>query len=590
MWTLVQTVAGDDGVRRQYWLCAGRTYIVGRKEGECDLLVDSDRSLSRAHAEINVTDHADVRDLLSRPQVKVKDTSTYGTFVDGEAVQQKTVAVVPEGGELQFGVFKSIFKLVWMPIVACLSKTSAATKTKLRKSLLDVGGHITLSLKDATHVITDTVNATLICFGALAKSIPIVTCEWVEQLAARPSLRTPPPAVSLFVPGAAAAWGALRAPEPSLAFSGDLFLVNPLRKALFKDRFFVFLEQACFGATHELLSSCSGMSFDESEAALVGDRLARDAFFIRHRCHYVVASTLDFPPAGSGTDSDALIDLKYKVVVLQKMGFTVVEQPALVSAILWANAAALDRVHFPSRNRQAQPQQQQQQQPPSAAPRGNVARQASALTQGRSDVTRLESTLAGGDTQLPNYGTDLLGSLEAVEAAGGGGGGGVPHGFGGLHGISAKGSTLGAPQHTGLLAAASAAASDLRAAAAAAAPSAVGPPPRQPVEDFRTASKKRSFRKSFRAEAEAEAAEPGAKRGRREAADEAPADDDAMEGVVEAADANGGGGAGEEEGDESSSGEEQQSLGSGWRRGRGRSRRRKVCGGFIFWFFFWCNA
>jgi hypothetical protein len=63
-----------------FWLNPG-TYTVGRKEGQCDVDVPEDTSISRIHAEIKVPSTEELR---QSPYITVTDKSKFGTYVNSE--------------------------------------------------------------------------------------------------------------------------------------------------------------------------------------------------------------------------------------------------------------------------------------------------------------------------------------------------------------------------------------------------------------------------------------------------------------------------------------------------------------------------
>ena len=403
MWTLIQTVANEDGTKLQFWLCAGRSYLVGRKEGECDLFIENDRSISRSHATVVVSAHPSLKDVTQRPTVSITDTSTYGTVISGKQAEKSTAHSLCSEQEVQFGVFRSVFALQWVDVTLCLSKTSSETKKKLRSDVLSVGAHITMSLDNATHVVTDTIMPMFICFGALAKGIPIVSPGWVASLAERGSPKTPPPDPAHYIPPAAEIWADIPPPAPKCEYSPELFRVNNLRRSLFAKRFFVFLEETCYAANKDLLHLCGATAFNESTADLVDSKAAREAFFIRHRGHYLIVSALPNARTQAGALNDEEIALKYKVGIAERLGFTPVEQSSIIAAVLWAATDAFKAVRFPTKMVQEEVQ----------------SVHSVGLTQNRSSLTRIGtfgSELQGSPSrdEPPNSvrEDDLIGTIE----------------------------------------------------------------------------------------------------------------------------------------------------------------------------------
>jgi len=85
IWLLEAKAFPDDtrseaATSSRFWLYPG-TYIVGRKEGQCDVDVPEDPSISRIHAEIKVPSTDAVQ---QSPYITVTDKSKFGTFVSSE--------------------------------------------------------------------------------------------------------------------------------------------------------------------------------------------------------------------------------------------------------------------------------------------------------------------------------------------------------------------------------------------------------------------------------------------------------------------------------------------------------------------------
>ena len=327
MWLLYRR--GEDSDIR-YWLCAGTKYVVGRKEGECDLLVQNDRSISRAHADVLVEDEYDVHNLKSRPDLTIKDTSRYGTKVNGTALTKKVTKVV-EGDEIQFGVFGSIFKLQWIPITICLTKTSPETKTQLQRDIITVGGHITVVISECTHLVSDVVYPSTVVVSGLALGIPLVTFEWLAALASRRAASDAVPQPSLFIPPPSPVWME-NFPEcfPENMITGSVFDQNVLRIDIYKDMCFVFLTKESYTKHCEIITHCKGTPMNASnEAAELTTAKGRIGFLVRHQKSIIVS------PPDNNTG------------VLRKMGFRPVKETDLTKYILLGNCSPLKSIKKP---------------------------------------------------------------------------------------------------------------------------------------------------------------------------------------------------------------------------------------------------
>ncbi|KAM6282430.1 nibrin isoform 2-T3 [Porphyrio hochstetteri] len=103
MWKLVPAA----GKGEPYRLLSGTEYVVGRKN--CAILIQDDQSISRSHAVLTVS-HPETTpsQSLSVPVLTVKDTSKYGTFVNGSKLNGSSVSL-QSGDRINFGVFESKF-------------------------------------------------------------------------------------------------------------------------------------------------------------------------------------------------------------------------------------------------------------------------------------------------------------------------------------------------------------------------------------------------------------------------------------------------------------------------------------------------
>ncbi|RXN05434.1 protein FAM189B-like isoform X2 [Labeo rohita] len=125
-------------------------YVVGRKN--CAILLSNDQSISRAHANLTVTEQA----------VTLKDSSKYGTFVNGEKLETGSTKILQTGDKITFGVFESKFSLEKECIVVCSSCVDNEGKASLSQDLRSIGGRLVNSWTlDCTHLVMPTVKVTI---------------------------------------------------------------------------------------------------------------------------------------------------------------------------------------------------------------------------------------------------------------------------------------------------------------------------------------------------------------------------------------------------------------------------------------------
>ncbi|XP_032415014.1 nibrin isoform X2 [Xiphophorus hellerii] len=254
MWILTPQQPGGE----TFYLLPGKEYVVGRKN--CDILLASDQSISRSHAQLTVTDQT----------LTLKDTSKYGTFVNS---QQLTAPVeLSSGDNVTFGVFHSRFNVVFLekPVV-CSSCLDAAGKTSLSQALAALGGKLVNSwTPDCTHLAMPTVKVTIKTISALLCCRPIVKPEYFSELSRAPQQKSAPPKPESFVP---------EIDEPSLSKEDVNLATTPARKRLFTGKTFVFL------TSKQLKRLGTAVSFGGGSSRLLEEgSLPRDLLESPHSC------------------------------------------------------------------------------------------------------------------------------------------------------------------------------------------------------------------------------------------------------------------------------------------------------------------
>ncbi|PWA23805.1 hypothetical protein CCH79_00011010, partial [Gambusia affinis] len=241
-----------------FYLLPGKEYVVGRKN--CDILLASDQSISRSHAQLTVTDLT----------LTLKDTSKYGTFVNS---QQLTAPVeLSSGDNVTFGVFQSRFSVVFLdkPVV-CSSCLDAAGKTSLSQALSALGGKLVNSwTPDCTHLAMPTVKVTIKTISALLCCRPIVKPEYFSELSRAAQQKSAPPKPESFVP---------EIDEPSLSKEDVNLTTTAPRKRLFTGKTFVFL------TPKQLKRLGAAVSFGGGSSRLLEEgSLPRDLLESPHSC------------------------------------------------------------------------------------------------------------------------------------------------------------------------------------------------------------------------------------------------------------------------------------------------------------------
>ncbi|XP_038146118.1 nibrin [Cyprinodon tularosa] len=260
MWILTPQQSGGAA----FYLLPGKTCVVGRKA--CDILLPSDQSISRSHAQLTVTEQT----------LTLKDTSKYGTFVNN---QQLTAPVeLSSGDNVTFGVFHSKFTVVFLekPVV-CSSCLDAAGKTSLSEALSAMGGKLVNSwTQDCTHLAMPTVKVTIKTISALLCCRPIVKPEYFSVLSSAIMQKSAPPKAESYIP---------EIDEPSLSKEDVNLGLMPARKQLFTGKTFIFL------TTKQLKRLSTAVSFGGGRSQLLEEgSLPRDLLESPHSCVVEVTS------------------------------------------------------------------------------------------------------------------------------------------------------------------------------------------------------------------------------------------------------------------------------------------------------------
>uniref|UniRef100_A0A8C2FB84 Nibrin n=1 Tax=Cyprinus carpio TaxID=7962 RepID=A0A8C2FB84_CYPCA len=259
MWKLQPTESGGN---ESIVLFAGQEYVVGRKN--CEILLSNDQSISRVHANLTVTQQA----------VSLKDSSKYGTFINGEKLETGSTKILQTGDKITFGVFQSKFSLEKECVVVCSSCVDNEGKASLSQDLCSVGGRLVNSWTlDCTHLVMPTAKVTIKTICALLCCRPIVKPEFFSAFSKAVQQKLPLPKPEKFRP---------QTDEPSLAKEDVDLSARPERKSLFKGKTFLFLNSkqmkrlsqavSCGGGVSQLLDQGSlPISLLESSSTCVVD-------------------------------------------------------------------------------------------------------------------------------------------------------------------------------------------------------------------------------------------------------------------------------------------------------------------------------
>uniref|UniRef100_A0A8B9QEA1 Nibrin n=1 Tax=Apteryx owenii TaxID=8824 RepID=A0A8B9QEA1_APTOW len=168
-------------IREPYRLLVGTEYVVGRKN--CAILIQDDQSISRSHAVLTVSrPETTLSQSLSVPLLTIKDTSKYGTFVNGSKLSG-TSRTLQSGDRVNFGVFESKFRVEYESLVVCSSCLDIAGKTALNQAIQQLGGLVVNEwTTECTHLVMVSIKVTVKTICALICGRPIIKPEFFVEL------------------------------------------------------------------------------------------------------------------------------------------------------------------------------------------------------------------------------------------------------------------------------------------------------------------------------------------------------------------------------------------------------------------------
>ncbi|NXA33616.1 NBN protein, partial [Eudromia elegans] len=214
-----------------YRLLAGTEYVVGRKN--CAILIQDDQSISRSHAVLTVSrPETTLSQSFSGPLLTIKDTSKYGTFVNGTKLDG-TSRTLQSGDRVNFGVFESKFRVEYESLVVCSSCLDMAGKTALNEAIQQLGGLVVNEwTTECTHLVMVSVKVTVKTICALICGRPIIKPEFFVELTKAIQSRQHLPAPESFYPPV---------DEPSIGTEKLDLSEHHERKKIFSGKTFLFL-------------------------------------------------------------------------------------------------------------------------------------------------------------------------------------------------------------------------------------------------------------------------------------------------------------------------------------------------------------
>uniref|UniRef100_A0A0E0R0M6 Nibrin homolog n=1 Tax=Oryza rufipogon TaxID=4529 RepID=A0A0E0R0M6_ORYRU len=253
VWALtpVDTVRG---AQRCYIFAAG-TYKVGRKD--CDVIVQTDTSISRVHAEIVVEKMVAWDPQSGAPAnpsyVRVVDRSKYGTFFNkvqgtqGSRLHKDEDAMLADGDTVTFGTGNATFRLSFVPIVVFFhGKKSGRISPCLQAVMTSIGAYATRKWSDeCTHVLVDeSCSLTPELLDAVLAKKQIVLGDWFKVMAEK-NIHTEMPSSTQYIPKLTLDGMEIQVVEIKLiesCLAGYTFILGSSEKYKFGDKLHALLE------------------------------------------------------------------------------------------------------------------------------------------------------------------------------------------------------------------------------------------------------------------------------------------------------------------------------------------------------------
>ncbi|XP_054841395.1 nibrin [Eublepharis macularius] len=314
MWELVAVAKPNSG--EPHRLLIGVEYVVGRKN--CAILIQDDQSISRSHAVLSVS-HPPVNLSQSStyPVLTLKDTSKYGTFVNGEKVPSGNSRTLQSGDRITFGVFESKYRVEYEPMVVCSSCLDVSQKSVLNQNILQLGGHVVSEWKeDCTHLAMVSVKVTVKTICALICGRPITKPEYFAEIIKAIQAKQQLPKPESFHPPVN---------EPTIRNEKIDLAVHPERRVIFRGKKFVFLS----AKQHAKLSPAITLGGGETKLMTEGAEDATD-LVAPHICVIDVgltgsqASASDLERKWAATITTVFERKKYRTISEAEIGLAVI--------------------------------------------------------------------------------------------------------------------------------------------------------------------------------------------------------------------------------------------------------------------------
>lgn len=208
-------------IGKTYYLINQNEFVVGRKN--CDILIENDNSISRAHAKIYIKDGQ---------KVTIEDLgSKYKTSINKKELTPNVEFDVKEDDIVRFGGLGSIFIFHQIHLVTTATQLSDNRKAALKKHLDSLHGkYVDNWNSECTHLTLQKISLTVKVLHALLEDKPIVVPAFWTKFVENVSRNIAPPD-----------WSEYNDPPLAEALLNKVeFKKAAPRKNLFMDKHFLF--------------------------------------------------------------------------------------------------------------------------------------------------------------------------------------------------------------------------------------------------------------------------------------------------------------------------------------------------------------
>ncbi|KAM3841254.1 nibrin isoform 1-T1 [Vipera latastei] len=317
MWKLCP--ADETGGGQLYRLLVGVEYVVGRKN--CVILIQNDQSISRSHAVLSVNHpQVNLSQSSSFPELTLKDTSKYGTFVNGEKLHNGSTITLNTGDRITFGVFESKYRVEYEPLVVCSSCLDVSQKNILNKNILQLGGHVVNEWnEDCTHLVMVLVKITVKTICALICGRPIMKPEYFDELIKAIQAKQQLPLPERFFP---------QVDEPSIENENIDLTKYPRRRTIFRGKTFMFLT----AKQHAKLNSA--IKLGGGEAKLLTDKTEDAATLITSNTCVIEVGSTNSQATVSTLDKKWIDNI---TAALQRKNYRTISEAEIGLAVIFAS-------------------------------------------------------------------------------------------------------------------------------------------------------------------------------------------------------------------------------------------------------------